>query len=457
MLELRQTQKLLPVLTQQLQQAIKLLQLSRLELSQAIEQEVQENPILEMSEERGADTSVSEDTGENEKDDIAELLERYSSSEEYVPRENGEYADYEGFVAASSNLRDHLRWQVGLADVAGDERIAAEWVIENIDDNGYLVCSVEEIADRSGLQRDVVDKALRKVQKLEPSGVGARDLKECILIQYEATGHRDPIFIDVVTSYFPLFEKNSLKEIAKKTGYGIDKIASVLEKIKTFDPKPGRNFTDDYASPVVPDVYVVKDKEGFVVTLNDDEIPELRLSRYYVDLYRAKQVNGETRRYIRGKIKQAQWFIKSIEQRQRTLFLVSTSIVNFQQEFLEKGLRFLKPLNLRDVAADVNMHESTISRVTSNKYMSTPQGLYEMKFFFPPALNQQGGDACSTNVVREFISEMVQKENKDRPLTDDEIVSLLRQDRGIAIARRTIVKYREMLHIPASRLRKISR
>jgi RNA polymerase sigma-54 factor len=454
MLELKQTQKLSPVLTQQLQQAIRLLQLSKLELTDAIAEEIKENPILEVLEETPEEQPVQESAKEKEDNqDIADWLERYSPSEEYTPRDNRELPDYENTVRKTYNLRDHLRWQIGLSEFDPHERLVAEWIIENIDDNGYLVCSLEEISKDSGFPSQSLEDVLKKIQKLDPSGVGARDLRECILLQYKASGEKDEVFEHIVSSCFAYFQSNNLKAIAKATGYTLEKVKEVLEKFKHFDPKPGRNFGDEYTSYIVPDVYVIKTEEGFDIILNNDDIPELRLNRYYIDLYADKTVNGDARKYIKDKARQAEWFIKSIQQRQRTLYLVAKSIVQFQGEFFEKGLRFLKPLILKDVALDIGVHESTVSRITTSKYMNTPQGIYELKFFFPTSINKTEGEALSTNVVMDMILELVKKENKGKPLTDDELASLLKEKHSIKIARRTIAKYRDILHIRSSRER----
>ncbi|MCX8021895.1 MAG: RNA polymerase factor sigma-54 [Syntrophorhabdaceae bacterium] len=448
MLELKQTQKLLPVLTQQLQQAIKLLQMSQIELVEAIEQEVKENPVLEVVE-REPEEEIPPDT-----DEATEFLERYTSSEEYGEQETKEYFNYENVVKKTTNLRDYLRWQVGLSSFDSNERIAAEWIIENIDDNGYLTCSVDEIALLSGYEKGIVESALKKIQKLDPPGVGARDLKECILLQYEAKGEPDPVFEAVINLSFNLFQKMGIKEIAKKTGYPVEEIQRVFEALKGYDPKPGRNFSDDITSYVVPDVYVVKGENGFEVYLADDMIPELKISSYYFDLYEKKRADSETRRYIKKKIKQAEWFIKSIEQRQKTLYLVSKSIVKFQEEFFEKGVRYLKPLVLKDVAQEIGVHESTVSRITTNKYMHTQFGIFELKFFFPTGLAQEEGGELSTNTVKDLIVEYIKKEDKKNPLTDDQIVNLLKEEHNIRIARRTVAKYREMAGIGSSRERK---
>jgi RNA polymerase sigma-54 factor len=450
MLELKQTQKLLPVLTQQLQQAIKLLQLSQLELREAIEQELEENPILEVEEKEPAEEPAEE------KREIEEMLERFTPSEEYSSgREDKEYPDYENIVKKTYNLRDYLRWQAGLSDFDPYERVVSEWIIGNIDDNGYLAYPMEEIAAVSDYSVGDLERVLKKVQKLDPPGVGARDLRECILIQYEGAHEGDPFFEEVVRAHFDLLEKNNVKQLMKVTGYPPEVIKRVIEKVKSFDPKPGRNFGDEQVSYVVPDVYVVKGEDGFEVVLNDDDVPELRMNRYYMELYVGRQVNGEARKYIKNKMKQAEWFIKSIRQRQRTLYLVAKSIITFQAEFLEHGLRRLRPLILKDVAQDINVHESTVSRVTTNKYMSTPFGVFEMKFFFPTGIGNDDGDSLSTNVVMDYISEFIGQEDKHNPITDDEIVSLLKRKQNIKIARRTVAKYREILNITSSRERRI--
>lgn len=460
MLELKQTQKLSPVLTQQLQQAIRLLQLSKLELVEAIEQEVKENPILEVGEEETSREEAQRSEREQEetreeKQEMEELLERFSPSEEFIPREDKDAPDYENMVRKTYNLRDHLRWQVGLSEFDPRERLVAEWIIENIDDNGYLICSLEEISKDSGFSVEELEPVLKKAQKLEPTGVGARDLKECILLQYDAAGEKDPVLESIIIDHFDLFQHNNLKGILKATGHSLERVKEAFEKIKSFDPKPGRNFSDELISYIVPDIYVVKTEDGFDIALNNDDIPELRMSRYYLELVTNKKVGGDTKKYIKNKMKQAEWFIKSIQQRQRTLYLVAQSIVNFQREFFENGLRSLRPLILKDVAQDVGVHESTVSRITTSKYMSTPHGVYELKFFFPTSINKGEGDPLSTNVVMDFIMEFVKKEDKRKPMTDDEIAHILKSRHDINIARRTVAKYREILNIRSSRERTV--
>ncbi|OPY69879.1 MAG: RNA polymerase sigma-54 factor [Syntrophorhabdaceae bacterium PtaU1.Bin034] len=450
MLELKQTQRLAQqlVLTPQLQQAIKLLQLSQLELVEAIEQEIKENPVLEVEEEQPDDAETQK------KEEMLEWLERYSPSEDFTTREDKEYPDYENIVKKASNLRDYVRWQVGLSDFSKEERVWAEWIIENIDDNGYLASSLEEISEMSGIPAESLEIVLKKVQKLDPPGVGARDLKECLLLQYEDRGEKDEVFEDIVNNHFDLFKKMDLREVARKTGYSVDQVRAVFETIKSFDPKPGRNYESDQPIYVVPDVHVIKGEDGFDVFLNDEGVPDLRMNRYYVELFVSEKLNGDTKDYIKKKIKQAEWFMKSLQQRQRTLYLVAKSIVDFQREFFDKGIRCLKPLILKDVANYVGVHESTVSRITTNKYMGTPCGVFEMKFFFTTGVGSENGDAQSANAVMDCISEIVAKEDKGNPLKDEEIVALLKERFNVKIARRTVAKYREVLHIQSSRERR---
>ena len=450
MLELKQTQSLSHVLTQQLQQAIKLLQLSQLELTEVIEEELKENPILEIKEKEEKEEreeTVREDL------DMAEFLNRYTSSEEFMGKEDRDYPDYENIIKKPSNLRDYVRWQAGLSDFDPNERVVAEWIIENIDDNGYMAYSVSDISKSSGFPEESLENVLKKIQKLDPPGIGARDIKECIYLQYEAKGEKDFIFEEIMNEHFDLIQKSNLKEIAKKSGYPLEKIREVLDKIKGFDPKPGRNYSEDTTPYVVPDVFVVKGEDGFEVHLNDEDIPELRMNRYYLGLYTTKSINKETKGYIKSKIKQAEWFIKSIQQRQKTLYLVAESLVKFQEKFFEGGVRFLKPLILRDVARDIGMHESTVSRITTSKYMGTQHGIFELKFFFPTGISNVEGDQFSTNIIHDLIAELISKEDKNSPLTDDEIVVALKDQHNIKIARRTVAKYRDILNIRSSRER----
>ena len=456
MLELKQTQRLAQqlVLTPQLQQAIKLLQLSQMELIEAIEEELKENPILEVEEERQVDEAADQKNADQKKEELAEWLERYSSSEDYAPPEEREAFDYENVVKKVGDLRDYLRWQIGCSDFGRDERVWAEWIIESIDDNGYLAVPLEEISQVSGVAVESLEAVLKKIHALDPPGIAARDLRECILIQYRDRGEKDIIFEDLIANHFDLFKKMGIKDIARKSGYSVEQVKAVFEKMKTFDPKPARNYENEQTIYVTPDVYVVKTEDGFEVVLNDDGMPELRMNGYYLDLLVDQKVNLDAKDYVKKKIKQAEWFIKSLQQRQKTLYLVAKSIVDFQKEFFDGGVRCLKPLILKDVAGYIGVHESTVSRITTNKYMSTPFGVFEMKFFFTTGVGGENGESISANAVMDCISEIIQGEDRENPLKDEEIVSLLKEKHSVRIARRTIAKYRELLHISSSRERR---
>jgi len=248
--------------------------------------------------------------------------------------------DYENTVRKTYNLRDHLRWQIGLSEFDSNERLVAEWIIENIDDNGYLVCSLEEISKDSGFSSQALEDVLKKIQKLDPSGVGARDLRECILLQYEASNEKDEVFEHIVSSHFNYFQNNNLKAIVKATGYTLEKVKEVLEKFKRFDPKPGRNFVDEYTSYIVPDVYVIKTEDGFEIFLNDDDIPELRLNRYYINLYADKKVNGDARKYIKTRYDRRNGLLKVFNRGNGHYISSRKALSSFRAIFLKRVYAF---------------------------------------------------------------------------------------------------------------------
>lgn len=468
-LDLKLTQKL--IMTPQLQQAIKLLQLSRLELNQVIDQEMMENPLLEdvAAEEEAAPSSDGEmEKKEEEPSEKAEELD-LKWEDYYVDEdrdEAGSYSavsaeerpSYDQTLAKATSLEDHLLWQLGLSSVKQKEKEIGTVLIGNIDENGYLSTPLDEIAASVGASVESVEKVLRIIQSFDPSGVAARNLKECLLIQIDQLGLSGSLVETIAKDYLEDLEKKRYQNIAKGCNMSIQEVLQASKVLEHLEPKPGRPFYSAENLYIIPDVFVVKSEGKYVILLNDDGLPKLKISSFYRTLLRSKEnVGDNTKTYLEEKFRSALWLVRSIEQRNRTIQLVAESIVKFQYEFMEKGISYLKPLILKQVADDISMHESTVSRVTTNKYMYTPQGIYELKFFFNSSLPRVGNgsdtDNLSSIAVREMIRKMVSEEDPARPLKDQEIVERLKQD-DVEIARRTVTKYRAWLKIPPANRRK---
>ncbi len=499
-LDLRLSQKL--IMTPQLQQAIKLLQLSRLELQQTLTQHLMENPLLEevqadvdaeesdgpAADEWGQEKKVAEQTEATgtpeeppaEGRETAEELsaadwddyfgsDRRAGDTEYPSAAQDEFPSYEQTVAKPMSLESYLLWQLSLSGLSDSEKMIGQMIVGNLDEEGYLRMSIEEIAADSKAPVDVVESVLKHVHTFDPPGVGARDLRECLLIQL---GHldRNPIgrgqarsgslkgsLVEaIVTYHLKDLEKKHYARIAKALGVTVEEVFEATKVIEGLEPKPGRPYftADNYV--IVPDVFVVKNEGEWVVLLNDDGLPRLRISPYYRQLLSRSKDNTEaTKAYLEDKLRGAQWIIRSIEQRNRTIVRVVQSIVKFQEPFFEKGVQYLKPLVLKQVAEDIGMHESTISRVTANKYMYCPQGMLELKFFFNTGIQRsdQNADMLSSVTVREMIRKMVAEEDAQHPLKDQEIAARLKSHH-IMIARRTVAKYRSEENIPSASQRK---
>ncbi|MEK6692129.1 MAG: RNA polymerase factor sigma-54 [Nitrospirota bacterium] len=467
-LELKLSQRL--IMTPQLQQAIKLLQLSRLELSQLISQELVENPVLEE-----VDTDVTEEepkesieTFKDRAKDVKEpsldefrfvsedyFEERGSDGRDlgYFPDGEEEIPSYEHFLSKPTTLADHLLWQLRLSTSEKAIEEIGEVIIGNLDENGYLQSSIEEIASMSGSKSEDVERALNLIQDFDPIGVAARDIKECLIIQLRYLGLLGTQVEEIVKNHLPDIEKRSYESIARESNISLNDVLSAVKVIEGLEPKPGRSFLNVDVRYINPDVYVQKIGDDYVITLNEDGMPKFRLSLFYKNLIRTKNfLSPAEKEYMENKFKSALWLMKSIEQRGKTIYKVAESIVNFQKNFFEKGLDHLKPMTLKDIADAISMHESTISRATTNKYMHTPQGLFELKFFFTGGL-PSGGDRVSTFLVRNMIKKMVSYEDPQKPLSDQQIVELLKKNE-ITVARRTIAKYRIALNIPPTSIRK---
>ncbi|HOJ52363.1 MAG TPA: RNA polymerase factor sigma-54 [Syntrophales bacterium] len=461
------------VMTPQLQQAIKLLQLSRLEMVEAINKELEENPLLEeemeedfiaeeeplqKAEEARPSEQPREITGEGDgRDDF----DWDSYLEDFGPvgtvREKAEPEEgptWDNVLTKAPTLTDHLLWQLRLSRLTEEEMTIGENIIGNLDGNGYLTCTVEEIAEQLGVEPKKVEEVLSKVQGFDPPGVAARDLRECLLIQARALEVHNTLVEEIIKNHLKDLETKNYPALAKKLKVSLDDLMHAVAIIGNMDPKPGSSYTDERVQSIVPDVYVIKIGDDYKVILNDDGLPRLRISNFYREIMAGLDGSKEGevgKKYIKEKVKSAMWLIKSIQQRQKTILKVAESIVRFQKDFFDHGISHLKPLVLRDVALDVGMHESTISRVVTGKYMQTPAGLFEMKFFFSSGLPTSEGEAIASTSVKEEIKKLIAEENPLKPLSDSEIVKLLKK-KGINIARRTVAKYREMMNIlPSSR------
>jgi RNA polymerase sigma-54 factor len=475
---LRLTQTTALVINAELIQAIKLLPMARLELAQMIRQELTDNPMLE--EEALADdgyTAADEDDAPSPAEAAESLTdgqELYDINwQEYFPDDGpgaGLPADayeerdaYDPAVRAATTLSEHLLAQLLLATADAVERRVGAWLIGNLDDDGYWRGTLEEAVAATQADRATVERVRALLQTFEPAGVGAGDLRECLLLQIRARGLEGSLLEILVQEHWPLLEARGAvalpevaKELTKTRQLAPEEVALALRLLKQLDPTPGLAFTSAPAEAIVPDVLVLKVGQDYQVVLNDDGIPRLRISATYRRLLREGQLTQpEEKDYVEGKLRAAVGFIRSIEQRRQTLYKVATSLVKFQREFLDHGLTHLKPLVLKDVAEDIGMHESTVSRVTTNKYLYTEQGLFELKYFFHSGLASYGGETRSSLTVKDRIKKLVAAEDPAKPLTDQQLVEVLAAEQ-VKIARRTVTKYRRELKLPPANRRKRS-
>lgn len=469
-LQTKLAQKL--ILTPSLQQAIKLLPMSTLELADLLNQEVVENPLLEEvpTEELQAAEATPATEKEGEEAPKADKSDSWDDADyEYffgdylddgyrprAPQEVKELPPIENTLSTSASLTDHLEWQLSLQTDAEPIREIGEAIIGNLDDDGYLVASVDEIAAMGPWPVEDVERALRLIQGFDPIGVAARDLQECLTLQVQHLHLQGTPTEKIVTEHLRLLHNHQMPDLARKLGLTMEELKHHVEIIQHLDPKPGSRFNPQPSQYVIPDVYIVKVEDQYVAVLNEDGLPQLRISPTYRRLLDkgAAENTDETRAYVKDKFRSALWLIKSVEQRQKTIHKVATSICTFQRDFLDHGIEHLRPLVLRDVANDIGMHESTVSRVVTNKYMHTPQGVFEMKYFFHSGISSSYGDAVSSVTIKNRIKKIIEGEDPRKPLSDSKIVNILQRE-GLMLARRTIAKYREELKIPTSNQRKV--
>ena len=491
-IELKQHLKLSQqlVMTPQLQQAIKLLQLSRLELADVVHEEMLENPILEDVGENTAESpkgaeltaeaaSDPDRVGETELPVSAAPADAQASQEVKVESGAGEAVndfDWESYLENQANaapmpsyksnnedmpsleatltrgtsLFNHLEWQLKLGHFTRDEDGIAMLIIGNLTPEGYLDEPLADLAEEAGVAIDVAESVLRRIQEFDPVGVAARSLKECLLIQARHFGSDDEVLIGIIDRHLPNLEKKNFAAIAKDLNQPVEEIYEAAKVIRELDPKPGRQYSAEEPTYITPDVFIHKVGDKYFVVANDDGLPKLKIS----DFYRTALSGGsKAKEYVQEKLRSAQWLIRSIQQRQRTIVRVTESILKFQRDFFEKGTAYLKPLILRDVADDIGMHESTVSRVTTNKYVHTPQGIFELKYFFNSGISRTDGDDLASEAVKLKIKQIIATESPRSPHSDQRIVELLR-DQNIEIARRTVAKYREQLRILSSSKRR---
>ncbi len=470
-------------MTVMLQQAIGLLPMTRLELQQAVQTELMDNPILEENTEEEKETpegdmpEVRDDLPDTQNDERGEIeidwenivQDGYRQESFSSPRSADEFPSYEQTLTEPETLHEHLEWQLNLSIASEPVLRVAHRILWNIDDTGYLRADLEELATQEGAGPAEAADALALVQAFDPPGIGARDLRECLLIQMEGLV---PVSMDglepvpegpvallplakelVRDQIDQLFERNYAR-LARSHKVSVDDIKTAVEIIRALNPQPGTRFLNERVEVAEPDVTVTKRGDEYEVVLNDDGLPPLRISPTYAAMAANKStIAPETQRYIEEKVRAAVWFVKSIEQRRQTIMKVSRSIVSFQRDFLDHGVSYLRPLILRDVAEDIEMHESTVSRVTTGKYIDTPRGVFNFKYFFHSGLESVGGGNTSSVAVKETIRLLIESEDKQKPYTDQKIVDHLRVS-SVVIARRTVTKYRKELRLPSASRRR---
>jgi RNA polymerase sigma-54 factor len=471
-LELRQSLKLAQklVMTPQLRQAIKLLQLSRLELTDALQAEIEQNPMLEEmpplleqpvnpealnAEENTyqAEALITERVKGDDPATVAELnWEDYANtfdsdlsfSHETPPADAPSQFD---FISATPGLASYLQWQLTHLELNEQDIELTRFIVCNLDGHGFLEASIEDICAYGHCSEEEAEGVLRLVQSLDPPGIAARDIRESLLLQLDRLDYYDTLPYQIVEQHMPLLESRNYAQLARETGAPLKKINEAVTVIQGLTPYPGNEFSNEQTNYVVPDVYVYKIDGEFVIQLNEEGLPQLQVSSEYQKLLKQKNaLTPESRGYLRENKRNAEWFIKSIEQRQRTIYRVMESLLKFQRDFFESGPGAMRPLILRDVAEDIGMHESTVSRVTSNKYVHCPQGIYELKYFFSTAVATSDGDTVAAEAIKTRIRQLVHGENPAKPLSDNKISELLAKE-NITVARRTVAKYREQLKI----------
>ena len=482
------------MLAPQLQQSLALLQAPTLELKALVEQELQQNPVLEEAASIDMDHEEKTIRGETDHDSTDpteppadvnfdpasekptnEPVDDFQAEFEKLVQMDQEWRDHFAqtnvpmrqseedeerrqhmfdSIVSHTSLQETLLEQVRMSELPDAERQVAEMIVGNVDDRGYLRATVDELAFSTNISKELIEKVLRVIQTFHPPGVACRDLRECLMLQLERADRTETLEYRIVRDFMEALGKRKLPEIARGLGVGIDQVQEAMARIALLEPHPGRDFLPENQQYIVPELFVYKDGDDYVVVGNNEQVPHLRISNHYKDLMAQAESSAEVREWIRDKIRAGKFLIKSLHQRQETILNIGREIVKRQREFMEKGVSGLRPMTMVQVAEVVGVHETTVSRAVSGKYMHTPQGIVEMKYFFTSGLKTASGNGMSNTSVKEMINEMVSKEDGSKPLSDEEIVKRL-TEQGIVIARRTVAKYRSELNILPSHLRKV--
>ncbi|MDB0440254.1 RNA polymerase factor sigma-54 [Clostridioides difficile] len=440
-LELTQSQKL--IMTTQLKQSLSILNMSKLELEEEIKREAENNPLVEV--EKSGEINWEEYIKDMEK---SRRLDRTEIS--YNPDNE---VNLENLVKYSSNLYEDLKFQISLYKLTDKQMEVCEYIIDSLDEDGYLRTEEKVIVDTLKIDEELFEKCLISVQQLEPSGVGARSLSECLMIQMASLGIYNEILEEIVTKDLNLIANNKYKEISKKYNMSLQKCVELINIIKTLDPKPGRTCSVEKSVYIQPDVTVEKIDDEFIVYLNEKDSYQIRINSYYKDILKNSQSDESAKEFIKERLNSATGLMKNIESRKTTVLKIAEEIVKAQDEFLRKGTKYIKPLKMKDIAEKLDFHESTISRGVNGKYMLTPFGVYEFRYFFSSAIETENHEMASSTSIKKIIKETIKDENKKKPLSDDHISKLLKE-KGINVARRTVAKYREELGILSSSKRK---
>lgn len=474
-LDQKQVQKL--ILAPALQQAIRLLPLTNLELIEVIDTELAENPILEEVPEsdlqEATETAEASPTMESDRESGLEenelaveshqeeqtfweeiLIHYLDDSPDQWSQEPKEPVPLENILSKGPSLWDHLYWQASLTFFTEEEKTISSHIIGNINEDGYLTTPVEEIASSLGVEVAKVEAVRQKIKGFDPVGCGSLNLKEMMLAQMEYLGINDEITRKIVENYLPILEKANYDQLARELKISLAELKDHLEILKHLDPAPGRKYSQEKITYVVPDIIVTKEGDDYKIFLNNEGVPRLRISSYYRQLMAQRaNLNPEAYAYLKERMKRAIWFLKSLNQREQTVYRVAKAIIERQKEFLDKGIDFLKPLTLAEIAEEVGVHESTVGRVVANKYIQTPRGVFSLKYFFHKSLSSENGEEISSLRIKERIKKLIESEDPANPLSDTDLCDILRRE-NIKIARRTVAKYRKQLQLPPSHIRK---